>query len=45
MAAIVEVKNHVANLALDISEKILKQKLDSQKEQEKYIGELLEEMK
>ena len=45
MAAIVEVKNHVANLALNISEKILKQKLDSQKEQEKYIGELLEEMK
>ena len=45
MAAIVEVKNHVAQLSLEIAEKVMKQNLQKEVSQEKYIGELLEEIK
>ena len=45
MAAIVEVKNHVAQLSLEIAEKVMKQNLQNEVSQEKYIGELLEEIK
>ena len=45
MAAIIEVKNHVAHLSLEIAEKVMKQKLEKEDTQEKFIGELLEEIK
>ena len=45
MAALIEVKNHVAQLSLEIAEKVIKQKLEKADSQEKFIGELLEEIK
>ena len=40
MAAITDLKNQVGNLVLEVSEKVLRRELSDQKEQEKYIQEL-----
>lgn len=44
-AAIEEIKNQVANLSIDIAEKILKQKLEDSREQKKLVKNLLDEIK
>jgi len=44
-AAMIEVKNQVANLSLNVAEKILREQLASQDAQEKHIESLLEEVK
>ena len=43
-AAIAEVKNHVGALALEIAEKILRKKFESDDEQQKYIVELVDDL-
>jgi F-type H+-transporting ATPase subunit b len=45
MAALIEVKNDIGMLVVDISEKILRRELQSKTEQEKYIKQLAEEVK
>jgi len=44
MAAIVDIKNQVGNLVIEVSEKILKRELKEKSEQEKYIRELSNEI-
>jgi len=43
MAAIIEVKNQVSNLVIDIAEKVLRRELSNKTEQEKYIKQLSSE--
>ncbi|RMF32669.1 MAG: ATP synthase F0 subunit B [Bacteroidetes bacterium] len=43
MAAIVELKNEVGNMALEIAEKVIRQKLQGDKAQEELVKKLLEE--
>lgn len=45
MAAIIEVKNEIGILVVEISEKILRRELENKTEQEKYIKRLAEEVK
>ena len=45
MAALIEVKNEIGLIVVDISEKILRRQLDNRQEQEKYIKQLAEEVK
>ena len=45
MAAIIDVKNQVGNLVIEVSEKVLRSELANKKEQEAYIGKLSEEIK
>jgi F-type H+-transporting ATPase subunit b len=45
MAALIEVKNEIGMLVVDISEKILRRELHDKSEQEKYIKRLAEEVK
>ena len=45
MAAIIEVKNLVGNLVIDVSEKILRRELSNKEEQEKHIMKLANEVK
>jgi F-type H+-transporting ATPase subunit b len=45
MAAIMEVKNQIGNLVIEVSEKILRRQLENKPEQEKYIRQLTEEVK
>ena len=45
MAALIEVKNEIGIIVVEISEKILRRQLDNQSEQEKYIKQLAEEVK
>jgi F-type H+-transporting ATPase subunit b len=45
MAALIEVKNEIGMLVVDISEKILRRELQNKPEQEKYIKHLAEEVK
>jgi F-type H+-transporting ATPase subunit b len=45
MAALIEVKNEIGIIVVEISEKILRRKLDNLPEQEKYIKQLAEEVK
>jgi F-type H+-transporting ATPase subunit b len=40
MAAIVDLKNQVGNLVLEVSEKVLRRELNNKEAQEKYIQEL-----
>jgi F-type H+-transporting ATPase subunit b len=40
MAAIVDLKNQVGNLVIEVSEKILRRELNNKEEQEKYINQL-----
>lgn len=45
MAAVVEVKNQVAQLSIEIAEKILKDKLNTEDAQKAFVGNLLEDIK
>ncbi|HEY2649813.1 MAG TPA: F0F1 ATP synthase subunit B [Puia sp.] len=45
MAALIEVKNEIGMLVVEISEKILRRELENKSEQEKYIKRLAEEVK
>ncbi len=45
MAALIEVKNEIGILVVEVSEKILRRELDNKAEQEKYIKQLAEEVK
>ena len=45
MAAITEVKNQIGVLVIEVSEKILHRQLDNKSEQEKYIQQLVAEVK
>ena len=40
MAAIVDLKNQVGNLVLEVSEKVLRRELNNKEDQEKYIQQL-----
>jgi F-type H+-transporting ATPase subunit b len=45
MAALIEVKNEIGVIVVEISEKILRRQLDNLPDQEKYIKQLAEEVK
>ncbi|MHA4810335.1 F0F1 ATP synthase subunit B [Flavitalea flava] len=45
MAAIIDVKNQVGNLVIEVSEKILRRELANKAEQENYIRQLANEVK
>jgi len=45
MAALIDVKNQVGNLVIEVSEKILRKQLSDKQEQEKYIRELADDVK
>jgi F-type H+-transporting ATPase subunit b len=45
MAALIEVKNEIGIIVVEISEKILRRQLDNRSEQEKYIKQLADEVK
>lgn len=45
MAAIVDIKNQVGKLVIEVSEKILRRELENKEEQESYIKQLAEEVK
>jgi F-type H+-transporting ATPase subunit b len=45
MAALIEVKNEIGMIVVEISEKILRRQLDNLPKQEKYIKQLAEEVK
>jgi F-type H+-transporting ATPase subunit b len=45
MAALIEVKNEIGIIVVEISEKILRRQLDNRSDQEKYIKQLAEEVK
>ncbi|HVZ95277.1 MAG TPA: F0F1 ATP synthase subunit B [Chitinophagaceae bacterium] len=44
MASIIELKNQVGKLVIEISEKVLRRELSSKEEQEKYINQLAEKI-
>jgi F-type H+-transporting ATPase subunit b len=45
MAALIDIKNSVGNMVLEVSEKILKRELNNKAEQEAYIQKLVDEIK
>jgi F-type H+-transporting ATPase subunit b len=45
LAAIAEIKNHVASLSIDIAEKILKNELEDASKQKRLVDNLLEDIK
>ena len=45
MAAIIDLKNQVGNLVIEVSEKILRRELSSKEKQEDYIKELADQVK
>jgi F-type H+-transporting ATPase subunit b len=45
MAAITDLKNQVAQLSIDIAEKIIARELSSENKQKELIGDLLKEVK
>ena len=45
MAALIDVKNQVGKMVIEVSEKILQRELDNKSAQETYIKELIEEVK
>ena len=45
MAALIEIKNNVGNMVLEVSEKILRRELDNKADQEQYIKQLVDEIK
>ena len=45
MAAIIDVKNQVGNLVIEVSEKVLRRELANKADQESYISKLSEEIK
>lgn len=44
-AALTEVKNQVASLALDVTEKLLRKNLDTEKEQKELVEEFVKDLK
>lgn len=44
-AAIIEVKNQIGSLVIEVSEKILRKELSNKTEQEKYISQLVSDIK
>lgn len=45
MAAMIDIKNQVGNMVLEVSEKVLKRELHNQSEQEAYINTLVDDIK
>jgi len=45
MAALIDIKNQVGNMVLEVSEKILRRELDNKTDQEGYIKKLVDEIK
>lgn len=45
MAALIDVKNQVGNMVIEVSEKILRRELSNKPEQEKYISQLADDIK
>jgi F-type H+-transporting ATPase subunit b len=45
MAALMDVKNQMGNLVIEVSEKILRKELSDKQQQEKYIRELADDVK
>jgi F-type H+-transporting ATPase subunit b len=45
MAAITDLKNQVGSIAIEIAEKVLRRELDSKGDQEKFVGQLVDDMK
>ena len=45
MAALVDVKNQVGNLVIEVAEKILRRELNNKPEQEKFIRQLADDVK
>jgi F-type H+-transporting ATPase subunit b len=45
MAAIVDLKNQIGNLVVEVSEKVLRRELNSKQEQENYIKQLTDDVK
>lgn len=45
MAALIEIKNNVGNMVLEVSEKILRRELDNKADQENYIKQLVDDIK
>lgn len=45
MAAIIDVKNQVGNMAIDLTERLLRANLKGSAEQEQLVGRLMDEMK
>ena len=44
MAAMVDLKNQVGNIALEIAEKVISRELQGQPEHEKYVNELVDQL-
>lgn len=45
MAALIEIKNNVGKMVLDVSEKVLRRELSQEKDQENYVRQMVEEIK
>jgi F-type H+-transporting ATPase subunit b len=45
MAAVIDLKNQVGNMVVEVSEKILRRELANKTEQENYIKQLTNEIK
>ncbi len=45
MGALIEIKNSVGNMVLEVSEKVLRRELQNKQDQEKYITQLVDEIK
>ena len=45
MAAMIEIKNSVGNMVLEVSEKVLRRELNNKADQEAYVKQLVDEIK
>lgn len=45
MAAMIEIKNSVGNMVLEVSEKVLRRELNNKTDQEAYVKQLVDEIK
>ena len=45
MAAMIEIKNSVGNMVLEVSEKVLRRELNNKNDQEAYVKQLVDEIK
>lgn len=45
MAAMIEIKNSVGNMVLEVSEKVLRRELNNKSDQEAYVKQLVDEIK
>ncbi len=44
MAAVVDIKNQIGNIAIEIAEKVIRKELSGAENQEKYVEELIEDV-